>query len=126
MSYSSCESYYFPSTVLKKKLKPFFLVLKEFTETTEDPNISDLLPTFLEVYLLECVMDFGGDITTYNYKAIIEDLIDNLDDLIDYCYYIDSFRRDDEGKLILRGFPSEEIESLLGYNKLQDEEDNLC
>lgn len=126
MSYSSCESYYFPSTVLKKKLKPFFLVLKEFTETTEDPNISDLLPTFLEVYLLECVMDFGGDITTYNYKAIIEDLIDNLDDLIDYCYYIDSFRRDDGGKLILRGFPSEEIESLLGYNKLQDEEDNLC
>lgn len=126
MSYSSCESYYFPSTVLKKKLKPFFLVLKEFTETTEDPNISDLLPTFLEVYLLECVMDFGGDITTYNYKAIIEDLIDNLDDLIDYCYYIDSFRRDDGGKLILRGFPSEEIESLLGYNKLQDEEDNYC
>lgn len=126
MSYSSCESYYFPSTVLKKKLKPFFLVLKEFIETTEDPNISDLLPTFLEVYLLECVMDFGGDITIYNYKAIIEDLIDNLDDLIDYCYYIDSFRRDDEGKLILRGFPSEEVESLLGYNKLQDEEDNLC
>lgn len=124
MAFNIDEPIYFPSVILKQKLKPFFYGLKNYVEATEKPSIFKIFPYFLEDYLMECVMAYGGDITAKNYKILIEDLLEGLDDLITDCYRFEALKRDKRSRLKLKHFPEEFDAGLLGFIQPQDDQSN--